>query len=635
MNETTFEKLGFYQLKEKILEHCSGEISKNLIRNLKPGTDLKTVQNRLKETTEARNILDARGQVPLIGVRGIDTALESLEKGVVMEPRTFMEFYDFLRGCRKMKSFLEENIFYAPTLANYAGGLVELPLVEEEIYRTIRANEVDSSASKTLKNIRTRMVTVEEKIQEKLNRFLKHPGNKLYLQESYISQKNDRFTVPIKASYKNQVAGTVVEVSAKGTTVFIEPDSVSKLQSELTNLKVEETMEVFQILAALSGLIHENIRSIQGNLELIAHFDMVFAKGKYSRSIDGMEPKVNNHNYIKIIQGKHPLLEGDVVPLDFEIGKDYRSLIITGPNAGGKTVVLKTVGLLTLAVMCGFHVGADKGSEFSLFDNIFVDLGDDQSMENALSTFSSHMKNISSIMKQATPNTLLLFDEIGSGTEPNEGAALAIAILERFYKTGCITVATTHYGEIKEFGEKHPDFKNAAMLFEVDTLEPLYKLLIGKSGESNALWIAGKMSLPGDVLKQAKHYIINKDYSLEKIDQRKVRKPEVEEENLSDRYEYQIGDRVKVADEPFPGIIYREEDKYRNVKVFIQGEVREFNRKRLTLEETAKELYPDGYDMDSLFTDFSARKLERDIARGSKKALKKIRKEREAQRKNK
>lgn len=245
----------------------------------------------------------------------------------------------------------------------------------------------------------------------------------------------------------------------------MEPTIITKLNVELASLKAEEAMEEYQILATLSGMVYEEMSDIKINIELISQYDMVFAKAKFSKHIGGIEPKLNNHGYIKLVECKHPLLQGKIVPLNFEIGKDYRSLVITGPNAGGKTIVLKTIGLLTLATMSGFHIVADKATEISLFENIFVDIGDNQSIENALSTFSSHMKNISEIMREANNSTLLLFDEIGSGTEPNEGAALAISILEEFYHMGCMTIATTHYGEIKRFSEIHSDFMNAAMQF--------------------------------------------------------------------------------------------------------------------------------------------------------------------------
>lgn len=283
-----------------------------------------------------------------------------------------------------------------------------------------------------------------------IEKFIKNPSNKEALQEFFVSERNGKFTVPIKASYKNRVDGTIIETSSKGNTVFIEPNVVSKYSSELISLKAEESIEEYKILAEITEMIYGKLKEIKINIEVIAEYDMIMAKAKYSKEIGGIKPKLNEVQYIKIVNGIYPLIKNPV-PLNFEIGKSYRSLIITGPNAGGKTVVLKTVGLLTLAVQSGFHIEADEGTEIAIFNKIFVDIGDDQSIENALSTFSSHVKNLSEIIKESNKNTLLLFDEIGSGTEPNEGAALAISILEELYKKGCITIASTHYGEIKNF----------------------------------------------------------------------------------------------------------------------------------------------------------------------------------------
>ena len=408
--------------------------------------------------------------------------------------------------------------------------MTEFKSIEEEINFSIKSNGIDSAASKELKRIRNNIDSVDGKIKERLTKFLNSSANKKYIQEFFISKKDDRYTIPIKSSYKNQVAGSIVEASAKGSTVFIEPHTVTKLNVELASLKAEEAMEEYQILATLSGMVVENIYHIKINMELISQYDMVFAKAKFSKSIDGIEPKLNDHGYIHLVNCKHPLLSGKVVPLNFEIGQNYRSLIITGPNAGGKTIVLKTIGLLTLATMSGLHIAGDKETEIAIFENVFVDIGDNQSIENALSTFSSHMKNLSEIMRMSNNNTLLLFDEIGSGTEPNEGAALAISILEEFYLAGSITVASTHYGEIKRFSEMHDDFMNAAMQFNSETLEPLYKLVIGKSGESNALWIANKMNVREHVLKRAKEYMGNKEYTLEKVNESKIRKPKFVQE---------------------------------------------------------------------------------------------------------
>ncbi|KXZ15073.1 mannonate oxidoreductase [Bacillus nakamurai] len=627
MNNATYEKLEYNELKQIVKSYCVSGLGKQLLDQLKPSTNIKAVKNRLNETTEARVILDTESHVPFLGVSNIDNTIRNLEKGLILGPSELVSISDFLRGCRKIKKFMLGKEFLAPVLASYAKSMTEFKSVEEEINFSIKGNSVDSAASKELKRIRSSIEAVEEKINERLNKFLKSSTNQKYIQEFFISKKDDRYTIPIKASYKNQVPGTIIEVSSKGSTVFIEPNTVAKLTGELASLKAEEAVIEYQILATLSGMILESMNEIKINIDLISQYDMVFAKAKFSKHIGGIEPKLNDYGYIKLVNCIHPLLTGEPVPLHFEIGKDYRSLIITGPNAGGKTIVLKTIGLLTLATLSGFHITADKETEIAVFENIFADIGDNQSMENALSTFSSHMKNLSDIMRASNNNTLLLFDEIGSGTEPNEGAALAISILEEFYHMGCITIATTHYGEIKRFSEMHNDFMNAAMRFNSETLEPMYTLMIGKSGESNALWISRKMNVHENVLQRAKDYMENKEYHLDRVNEDKIRKPKIVKEKNQDRHEYKKGDRVKLLDHDDFGLVYKEMDHFYNIVVFYRGEFMEVNVKCISLETSAKELYPEGYDLETLFTDYSTRKMHHDIERGSKKALKKIQKE--------
>ncbi|CAM5215342.1 DNA mismatch repair protein MutS2 OS=Ureibacillus acetophenoni OX=614649 GN=SAMN05877842_1155 PE=4 SV=1 [Ureibacillus acetophenoni] len=627
MNINTFEKLQYNELKEIVKSYCVSGLGKQLIDQLTPSSNLKVVKHRLKETSEARAILHEGSTPPFTGVTNIEHIITKIDKGMILDPSELVSISDFLRGSRRIKVFMSGKEFSAPTLATYARSMTEFLNVEEEINFSIKNNRVDSEANRELKRIRRHIETTEQNIKERLNKFLNSSANSKFIQEFIITLKDDRYTIPIKASYKNQVQGAVIEVSSKGSTVFMEPYVVGKLSAELATLKSEEAMLEYQILATLTGLVAENLQPIKVNIELISQYDMIFAKAKYSKHVDGIEPKVNDYGKIKMQNCKHPLLTGNVVPLQFEIGEDYRSLIITGPNAGGKTIVLKTIGLVTLATMSGLHISAVKDTEIAVFDHIFVDIGDNQSLENALSTFSSHMKNLSEILRSSNNNTLLLFDEIGSGTEPNEGAAIAISLLEEFYLKGCMTVATTHYGEIKRFSEMHSDFMNAAMQFNSETLEPLYKLVIGKSGDSNALWISRKMSVPEHVLKRAENYMQNKEYGLERVHESKIRKPKVVVEKAVSSIEYKIGDRVKLHDYDDFGIVYKEKDQYSNVTVFYKNEFIEVNEKRLTLEVKAEELYPEGYDFDTIFIDYKTRKLNHDIERGSKKALRKIHKE--------
>ncbi|MCB2289361.1 endonuclease MutS2 [Clostridium sp. CS001] len=628
MNINTLNKLQYNELKEIVKSYCVSSLGKNLIDILEPSTSLKVVESRLSETSEGRVLLDATHHIPLEGIFNVKSIIENTEKGAIIEPEDLTTLCNFLRGCRKIKEFMKGKEFYAPTLSSYGESITEFKSLEEEIEFSIRGILVDSNASKELKKIRRYIENTESKIQEQLDKFLKNSANKAYIQEFFVSKRNGRYTIPIKAAFKNQIQGTIVETSSKGATVFIEPSVISKNTAELIVLKAEESIEEYKILSYLTGLVFDSLREIKINIEVIAEYDMIFAKAKYSKEIEGIKPKINDHGYINILRGKHPLLKGNIVPLDFNIGTNYRALIITGPNAGGKTVVLKTVGLLMLAVQSGIHIAAKEGTEISVFENIFVDIGDDQSIENSLSTFSSHVKNLADIINSSNKSTLILCDEIGSGTEPNEGAGLAIAILEELYHKGCIIMATTHYGEIKNFSQSHSDFENAAMQFESNTLEPLYKLIIGKSGASNALWISKKMGIRDSILEKAKHYANHKDYNLALVKDSKVKKKRIEEEIQNVKaYEYKIGDTVLLMDYRESAIVYKPADSFNNITVLYKDGFIEVNEKRLKLELKAEDLYPADYDFNILFVDYQHRKLKRDLERGSKKALKKVQKE--------
>lgn len=628
MNLTTIEKIQFNQVREQIERHCVSSLGKKRFKKLQLNAKPVVVTTRYNETEEARALLDAKLTMPFMGLSSIDVFMEQLEKGLLLEASSLIDVADFLRSGRMIRRFMEKHESLAPTLTMYARSITEFTEIEDEIYFSIKNGQVADEASKELRRIRRLIAEKESKIEERLSKFLKNKDNQKQIQEFFVSKKNERFTIPIKAAYKNQVAGTIIETSSKGTTVFIEPTAVTKLNDELAILKVEESTEIYQILATLSGLILENLVPIQLNLETIAEYDMIFARGKYSRLIQGVTPKLNQRGYIHLVNAVHPLIEANAVPLNFTVGEDYRGLIITGPNAGGKTVVLKTVGLLALMTLLGIQLPADEGTEMGLFEGIFVDIGDSQSLENALSTFSSHIQNIADIMQVAPRNSLVLFDEIGSGTEPNEGAALAIAILEEFYQRGNIVVATTHYGEIKRYSEIHPDFINAAMAFDQATLTPLYQLLMGESGESNALWIAKKMNLKEHVIQQAQRYMEDKEYSLTKAS---VPKNKTMIDSQTERAEsvslLKKGDRVLLLDYNENGLVFEDNPLRETVTVFYRNDYHEVVPKRLKLEVLATDLYPPDYDLSTLFTSYTERKLDHDINRGSKKALKKIHRE--------
>ncbi len=516
MNKETLNKLQFNNVQEEVQAKAIGNYSKIRIGELSPQTNLATVKVWQQETQEARLILDSNQHVPFMGLSRIDSLMAQVQKGMILAPDDLIEYADFLRSSRMIDKFFEKNQYQTPLLYQYSKSLPSLLEIEEEIYQKIQHQKVSDAASSNLRKVRKQIRENEKEIQDKLTRFLKNSSNKEMIQDGIIVQKDGHYTVPIKMSYKNKVAGNMIEQSNKGTTVFVEPAAVAKLNEQLIMLKAEEVAQEYQILAELTGYLAEKETIIEFIMETITAFDIIFARAKYSREINGITPKVNKNEVIHIKKGIHPFLPKGAVPLDFTLGEGHRGLVITGANAGGKTVVLKTVGLLTLMTMFGIQIPVQEGTDIAVFDEVFVDIGDQQSMENALSTFSGHMDSIASILNKVKRHSLVLLDEIGSGTEPNEGAALAIAIMEALYAKGALVVTTTHYGEIKRFAEEHEDFIPAAMEFDRESLTPKFILHLGESGDSQALWIAKKVNMASNLIKQAQKYIDTKDYQTQK-----------------------------------------------------------------------------------------------------------------------
>lgn len=621
MNNETFEKTQFNEIKAQLSSYAISSFGKKRIENTQPHSKLSVVEKRLTETTEAKKLLDSSLHVPFMGLQSIEHITNQLEKGFVLTPQELLEYADFLRSLRLIRQFFEKNQTVAPLLNRYGQGLNDFNEIEEEIYQVIRNGRIIDDASRELRRARRDIAETQDKIQELLKKFIRQ--NKEKLQEAIITKRNDVFTVPIKSAYKKQVKGTIIELSSKGTTAYIEPSNVSRWNEQLVYHKMIEEAEVYQILATLTGLLAEALPLIQQNIEIIAEFDHIFARGKFSRELKGITPEINSDGYIHLVSATHPLIN-NAVPLDLTIGEDYRGLTITGPNAGGKTVVLKTVALMSLMTMIGLQIPAKEGTEIAIFDQIFVDIGDAQSIENALSTFSGHMQNISEILRKTHKNSLILLDELGSGTEPNEGAALAIAIMEEFYQKGSILITTTHYGEIKRFTEQHPDFITAAMDFDAEHLTPKYRLLIGQTGESNALWIAKKMAVSELIITKAQNYFNDRSYDLEK---KSFKTKTKKQPTAADEMSYYKGDKVFLLEQQKAALVYQEIPFTENVKVFLDNTFIEVPKRRMKLEFRATELYPADYELENLFEDFHTRKERRDIDRGSKKAQRKLRKE--------
>ncbi|MDT2847364.1 endonuclease MutS2 [Enterococcus thailandicus] len=626
MNNQMIEKLQFNEIKEEVKKRAIGQYTKERIEQTTVQTNLQTVQVWQIETKEARMILESNQHVPFMGLSRIGYLTDQVKKGLILAPADLVEYADFLRSSRMITKFFEKNQYQTPTLHVYSNHLPDLLPVEEMIYQKITNQQVSDDASRNLRKVRKQLQNLEKEIQERLLKILRYPNHKEMIQEAMIVQKGEHYTIPIKASYKNKFSGTIIEQSNKGTTVFIEPTVIAKSNEQYQLLKAEEIAEEYQVLAELTGLLAEEEQAISLIIETITALDIIFARAKYSRELQGITPRVNKSERISIKQGKHPFLAENAVPLDFELGIDYRGLVITGANAGGKTVVLKTVGLFTLMAMFGLQVPAQEGTELAIFDELFVDIGDQQNLENALSTFSGHMQNIAEILKRVNRNTLVLLDEIGSGTEPNEGAALAVAIMETMYEQGALLVATTHYGEIKKFAKEHEDFIPAAMAFDRDALQPKYLLQVGETGDSQALWIAKKMKMSSKLIDQAQTYIQQKTYQTKKKDFADLGQIFENKKNELAKRHFEKGDRVWLTEHQKEGLVF-EDDGSEKVMIYFNNEKIAVLRQRVQFRRSASELYPEGYDLDSLFIDFKTRKKQRDLERGSKKAHKELLKE--------
>lgn len=622
MNQETLQKLQFDRIINDISKRVIGEHTKERLRQMKIATSIDIVKVRQQETSEARLIVDSGQHVPFMGLIQINRLMIQVEKGIILAPDELIEFADFLRSNRMIQNFFEKNKFQAPLLSKYGQALPNFLTVEDNIYEKIQKNQVADSASKKLRRFRQKLKEVEAEIEVKLQKFLRNSSNQTMIQERLIVQKEGRLTVPIKSSFKNKIDGAVIDQSRNGQTVFVEPQMVNRLNEQIENLKYQIEAEEYQVLAELTGSLSEQAVSIKNSIDAITMMDLIFARAKYGREYDGITPRVNKDEQINIIKGRHPFLGKKAVPLNFNLGKDYRGLVITGANAGGKTVVLKTVGLLTLMMMFGLQIPADSESELAVFDDIFVDMGDQQNLDNALSTFSGHMQNIASILRKVNRNTLILLDEIGSGTEPNEGAGLAIAIMESLYQKGGLLVATTHYGEIKNFAKQHEDFMPALMKFDQKTLTPKYQLQIGQSGDSQALWIARKMKMSKALIQTASKYIDTKNYATKKTIF--SHQEGLENDKLtSNEVQYQKGDRVQLTFNGKTGLVF-EDDGQSRVQVYVDRNIQSIIRRRIKLVNSATELYPNGYDLDQLFSDFHERKEIRDLERGAKIAQKKL-----------
>ena len=521
MNIKAFKTLEFDKIIKKLINITVSPMGKEKASNIKPYINLDDVLKVQKETSEAVSMCMRKGNISLGGLREIRPQLKRVSIGGVLSIQEFIDIRDFLYVCKKVKNYSknENKDERYDILDEFFYVLEPLPNLENEISRCILSEtEISDDASIELKNIRKEIKISNDRIREQLNNIINSSSYKNMLQDSVITIRNDRYCVPIKSEYRNSFQGMIHDQSNTGSTLFIEPLRIIELNNKIKELQLKEKDEIDKILLYLSELVKENLDIFNINIEVLTEIDFIFAKANLSILMKGIEPKFNNKGYINIKLGRHPLLDNNlVVPINIYLGKDFTTLLITGPNTGGKTVALKTLGLFTLMGQAGLHIPAFDNSELSIFDNIFADIGDEQSIEQNLSTFSAHMTNIVKILENVTTNSLVLFDELGAGTDPTEGAALALAIIQYLFNMKIRTVVTTHYSELKLYALSTDGVENACCEFDVETLKPTYKLLIGIPGKSNAFAISKKLGLQDYIINIAKDLISKEDLKLEDV----------------------------------------------------------------------------------------------------------------------
>lgn len=523
MQNKNLNRLEFNKILDELNSHCNTYIGKSKVFDIKPFKNKDDVERALSETSLALQLIYRKGNPPIEEFNNIDIYIKNLYSNNFLSAKALLDVATVLKMSRALKDyFFEDETFDLSSfsiLSDYFSGLYSNLNVENKIFDSIiDENNIADNASKVLSVLRRNRKKLEQDVKDKLSNFIHSSAYSKYIMDSIITIRNDRFVIPVKEEAKDKINGSILDISASGSTVYIEPSAIYELNNKINNIKTEENIEIEKILRNLSILLFPLADNLSNDVEIIGSLDFIFAKAKYSKKINGVQPIINDTKYINLISARHPLIDPEkVVPIDIHIGDDYTSLLITGPNTGGKTATLKTTGLLSIMALCGMHIPAKEGSSIYVFDNVFADIGDEQSIQESLSTFSSHMITIIDILHQATSNSLILLDELGSGTDPVEGASLAISILEDFHNKGALTLATTHYPELKNYALLTEDFENASSDFDVEHLKPTYKLLIGVPGKSNAFAISKNLGLPEYILSNAEKYLNQEHIDIESL----------------------------------------------------------------------------------------------------------------------
>ena len=615
--------LEFDRIKEKLAELACTEKARLQIQELKPSLSELEVKAFQRETTEARKMIEICGNPPVTALQGVDGWIEFASKGGCLTPRQLEQISMVLAAVRRLKDYLRREKEHEIGLAYYEENLDGLDDIREELGSKIRNERVDDYASKTLKSLREAIDRAETKMHEKADAILK--ANKQYMADNFSTLRNGRICVPVKKEYKFKIQGSVIDKSSTGSTLFMEPLQVARLYDEVQELKIDEENEEIRILYTLSSILSDKEEIIRSNSRTVEKLDFIFAKGKLSLEQEGIQPEINTDRHIRIKNGRHPLMDKAVnIPLNFEIGNGINGVIITGPNTGGKTVAIKTVALNCMMAQCGLHVPCEE-AEICMNNAILCDIGDGQNLSENLSTFSAHITNVLDILKKAGRDSLVVMDELGSGTDPAEGMGIAIAILEELKKSKALFLATTHYPEVKEYARRTEGIINARMTFDKESLRPLYQLVIGEAGESCAFYIAGKLGMPGYMLSRAAKAAYGSEgetkiegmagnEGLKKSSHPKIQKIK-KAVTQKEAKKYRNGDSVMVYPEKKIGIICRMADEKGMLQVQMKKEKRWVSHKRIKLHVAAEQLYPEDYDFSIIFDSVEKRKAQHDMKR--------------------
>lgn len=634
MNHKTMTALEFDAIRTQLASYGISDLAKEKLSLLTPSCNEKEVKLRQSETTQGVKMLQNIGTPPLPTMQNLDSWLDSAAKGSMLMPEQLTEIALFLTACSRMKQYLSRCVCLQVEISGYGGSISTIKELHDELQSSIRNNMVDGGASTELKNLRRKIDQCKDQMKSKLESLLR--SKKEWFTEGYVSMRNGHYVLPVRKEFKNQMGGSVLDISSSGTTYFIEPSSVSKIKEELSTLEIHETNEVHRILYTLTDRVLQYEYQIKLNVECLLSLDIIFAKAKLSTDMKAVPPTIHTNRTVLVKNGRHPLLKKEnCVPLNFILDKDIQGIVITGPNTGGKTVALKTIGLFLLMAQSGLHVPCEEAT-LPMVNSVFCDIGDGQSITENLSTFSSHISNIINILTMISADSFVLLDELGSGTDPGEGMGIAIAILEELKQRNCLFVATTHYPEVKDYANDTEGLQNARMTFDPETLRPLYQLEIGEAGESCALYIAKRMGFPKHMLvrafqeaygksKEHKPSAATPTYITSMENQKlatstavapsivKIVAPKKEGNKRSETF--QIGDSVMVYPQRKIGIVFKTTNPQGEVGVQIQKKKELINHKRLKLKAAANELYPPDYDFSIIFDTVANRKARHDMDR--------------------